>query len=145
MTGFAHDPSPPVYTPSGLPSPDKPKKVPVAVPVPVPVPAFPRASLGERQDEIDREEEMDEIRREIQHLNTRLDTMLSTQFLVSGVQCSGVALALALALALCRTGPSRAVPSRVRGQLSCGSPQLVTSVFCLAAVTVSTVWSRGRQ
>lgn len=81
MTGFTHDPSPPVYTPSGAPSPAK-KTGAIAVP------AFPNASLESldgiegRQAANDREEELDEIRREIQHLNTRLDTMLSTQFLV---------------------------------------------------------------
>lgn len=110
MPAFTHDPSLPVYTPSTT------KKGAIAVPAP-------NASLASlesldrlerRQAEIDREDELDEIRREILHLNSRLDTLLSTQFLVSS----------------CRNPRSR---------------QLVTSVFCLAAVTISTVWSRGRQ
>lgn len=88
MPAFTHDPSPPVYTPST----PLPKKGAIAMP------ANPNASLASlesldglerRQAEIDREDELDEIRREILHLNTRLDTLLSTQFLVS----SGLAAA----------------------------------------------------
>lgn len=118
MTGSALDSSPPGYTPAGALSPSKKTS-------PISVPAFPRPALGDRQAEIDREEELDEIRREIQHLNNRVDTLLSTQFLVSLVW---------------------RLRRRQRAQSeNSGLQQLVTSVFCLAAVTVSTVWSRGRQ